>query len=342
MRRFILKTLWMLSPLFPIAALYFVFDPFCVVRDHEVFYNPADSVWVNLNADYVATCTYDHMYPSKHYDAVIFGNSRSRYYRVEDWKKHLPEGRSTYHFDAHNESLYALMRKVQYIENEEHPLKNALVVIDKFVLEQDKAATPHMNYISPQLEGNTLPARLGFQMASFRAWFNPKFIFAYLDTRIYHKLRPYMVKDGTMMKTYPYDMGTNEEYLAKEEARIAAGTYYDEPGVKKAFSIILHIGETAHPVVKDKQREELQTIRDAFKRLGTDYHIIISPTYIQERLNPADVDALKEIFGAEKVHDFSGKNEISSDMHNFYEPHHYRPCAARRIMDEIYGNTNAQ
>ena len=145
MRRFVLKTLWMLSPLFPIAALYFVFDPFCVVREHEVFYNPADSVWVNLNADYVATCTYDRMYPSKHYDAVIFGNSRSRYYRVEDWKKHLPNGCSPYHFDAHNESLYALMRKVQYIESKGHKLKHALLVIDRFVLEQDKAATPHLN-----------------------------------------------------------------------------------------------------------------------------------------------------------------------------------------------------
>ena len=342
MRRFVLKTLWILSPLLPIAALYFVFDPFCVVREHEVFFNPADSVWVSLNADHVSTCTYDRMYPSQHYDAIIFGNSRSRYYLVEDWKKFLPQGCSPYHFDAHNESLYALMRKVEYIEREGHPIRYALVVIDNKVLEQDKAATPHMNYISPQLEGNTLAARIGFQMAFFKAWFNPKFIFAYFDTRLYHKMRPYMVKDATMMKTYPYDPKTNEEYMANEELRIAAGTYYDEPDIKKAFSRTLHAEEVLSPVIKDSQLQQLQTIRAVFDRLGTDYHIIVSPIYIQERMNPADIRALKDIFGDNRVHDYSGKNNISSDIHNFYEPYHYRPCAALRIMEDIYTGSKAR
>ena len=98
MRRFILKTLWALSPLLPLAALYYALDPFRVVWHHEVFYDPDDSVWVNLNADYVATCTYDRRYAEEHYDAFIFGNSRSRYYPVADWRQHLPEGRHPYHW----------------------------------------------------------------------------------------------------------------------------------------------------------------------------------------------------------------------------------------------------
>lgn len=336
MRRFILKTLWALSPLLPLAALYYALDPFRVVWHHEVFYDPDDSVWVNLNADYVATCTYDQRYAEEHYDAFIFGNSRSRYYPVADWRQHLPEGRHPYHFDAHSESLYAMTRKVEYIERQGRPLRDALLIIDRTLLEQDKAATPHLNHISPQLEGNTLAARVAFQTASLKAWFSPKFMLSYIDAQLFNTLRPYMVHAATMMKPYPYDPHTNEETMADEEARIAAGTYYDEPDIQRCFMKPQRPGAIDEAVIGQPERDLLLRMRDVFRRKGTDYHVVVSPLYDQVRLNPSDLAALEDIFGTSRVHDYSGVNAITADRHNYYEPYHYRPTVARHIMQEIY------
>ncbi|MBR1593846.1 MAG: hypothetical protein IJ659_03650 [Alloprevotella sp.] len=335
-KRFCGRTMLALLPIFLLAALYLVCDPFRVLRDYDSFYDPADSVWVNLNADYVATCTYDRQYDSLRYDAIIFGNSRSRYYQTEDWLRHLPKGSCPFHYDAHNESLYALLRKVEYIERKGRPLRHALVVLDKALLEQDKAATPHLNYISPQLEGNTLRARMGFQAAFFKAWFSPKFIYTYLDARLSGKMRPYMAQSLYVMRPYAYNPLTNEEYMENEEARIAAGTYYEEADIIRCFKGKQHPGETSPTALSEKGREELQKLAEAFHRMGTDVRVVVSPLYDQIRLNPEDVAALQKAFGADRVHDFSGTNAFTSDKHNFYEPFHYRPVCARQIMDCIY------
>ena len=77
-------------------------------------------------------------------------------------------------------------------------------------------------------------------------------------------------------------------------------------------------------------------MRDVFRRKGTNCHVVVSPLYDQVRLNPSDLAALEDIFGAERVHDYSGVNAITADRHNYYEPYHYRPTVARHIMQEIY------
>ncbi len=66
------------------------------------------------------------------------------------------------------------------------------------------------------------------------------------------------------------------------------------------------------------------------------YKIILSPLYSQVKLNEKDIKALCDIFGKENVFDFSGINDITNNMYNYYESYHYRPEVAKLMMDSIY------
>lgn len=58
LRKFILRTLFLLTPFFLYVVLYVVCDPFKVLRSYASFYDNAALAWVNLNADYVSTIIY--------------------------------------------------------------------------------------------------------------------------------------------------------------------------------------------------------------------------------------------------------------------------------------------
>ena len=53
-------------------------------------------------------------------------------------------------------------------------------------------------------------------------------------------------------------------------------------------------------------------------------------------MNPADVEQLKNIFGAKIVYDFSGINQYTYDIRNYYDGSHYRPCLGQKLLDRVY------
>jgi hypothetical protein len=105
-------------------------------------------------------------------------------------------------------------------------------------------------------------------------------------------------------------------------------------------AIFYHRDETAKSyqpaVIKDVQLTYLKEIRRILAANGTNYKIIISPLYDQKYISPDDLVRLKEVFGPDNVYDYSGINDITRDIHNYYETSHFRPHVARRIMAEIY------
>jgi hypothetical protein len=89
-------------------------------------------------------------------------------------------------------------------------------------------------------------------------------------------------------------------------------------------------------VLREKQINLLQEIKWICRKHDTDVKIIISPDYLQVNINPADVKTLKRFFGKRNVFDFTGINEYTEDIHNYYEPGHYRPALGKRLMEKIY------
>ena len=90
------------------------------------------------------------------------------------------------------------------------------------------------------------------------------------------------------------------------------------------------------PVIGVKQRDALKQLHTLLMNGNTDYRIVISPLYNQIALNPQDVKCLKEIFGEDKVFDFSGVNKYTNEVTNYYEVSHYRPKLCNIILKQIY------
>jgi len=92
----------------------------------------------------------------------------------------------------------------------------------------------------------------------------------------------------------------------------------------------------APAAVGAEQLRQLEAMRAILRRHRARYQVVLSPLYSQEAANPADVAALKRVFGAPYVHDFSGVNRFTQAPGNHYEAYHYRPVLGRQLLRLVY------
>jgi len=93
MKRFIKRLLkfsvFLIIPFLALLVLYVKMDPFKVIKSYDSFYDANKNVWVALNKDFVSTTTFIKNSKHTNYNSFIFGNSRSVFYQIDDWKKYL-------------------------------------------------------------------------------------------------------------------------------------------------------------------------------------------------------------------------------------------------------------
>lgn len=342
MRQFIINSfrfsLIGLIPLLLLLSLYMYFDPFKVIYTYDSFYNSNEKGYVGMNKGHISTSTFinNGKKNKDKYDSFIFGNSRSIYYQIADWKTHLAPNSHCFHFDASTESLWALNKKIEFLDNQGVQIKNALVILDYSILVQDQPQKGHLFETSPILVGNQ--NLIDFHSTFFKAFITPKFLFAYFDFKISGQVKPYM-KNNFLLDDRPmnYEPSTNEESYDYYESLIKINQYYT-PERMSVFNLRDSVQSYSPLAIKANQKTIFDTIQSIFKKQHTKVKIVISPLYDQIKLNEKDVRYLKMLFGKQNVFDFSGINPITKDYKNYYENSHYRPHVTRKIMDEIYKN----
>ncbi|HEX2618393.1 MAG TPA: hypothetical protein VHL57_12675 [Flavobacteriales bacterium] len=332
MRSFCLRCLLFLSPLLVLVVLYFVCDPFRVLYPHV----EDGSSWIVVrNKDVYSTQRYIAGRAEHHYDAFIFGSSRTLAYRVKDWRTHLPADRHPFVFDAHGESLYGIDAKVRYIDRAGDPLRDALVVIEpRTTFAPMRNKTEQMNIKHPALTGES---RLAFHKVFIRAWFTKLFFWKYLDYQLFHVHRPYMDDLLTFSGNNAFDPVTAERLMPIEEEIVRDPDAYYARRAKDFYARDTTVQHYAPRSIKPEHEAALREIRRVFAAKGTDFRIIISPTYDQLAIDRNDLALLQAIFGADRVFDRSGINDITRDKRNYIESSHYRFHVGRRILNEIYG-----
>lgn len=332
--KFLTRTLYTLLPFIPLIMMYLYFDPFRVVRDYPSFYEDGQPFTVALDRDYVSTATFDRYYSDYTHDSFIFGNSRSIFYEVKDWKRYIGDSASCYHFDASGEALYALHKKVIYLDKRGVDIRNVLLVLDNGTLYKTTPHSGHLYFLSPQLVDykNAMKFHAEFLHTFLRA----NFMAAYLDYKISGQIKPYMKREGYLDdRICSYDLPSNEMRFADFERQIAEGKFYTEEKIahfRKRDTVQRH----SPAVIKAPQLKLLTEISEIFKKHDTDCRVIISPLYDQVKFNADDLASLKTLFGEDRVFDFSGINYITNDYHNYYEGSHYRPTVGAEIMRVIY------
>ena len=333
MKKFIRKTILFFLPFAFLAVLYFILDPFKVLYKYDSYFNYSVNGVVFLNTNYVSTTNFDNYYEKYHYNSFIFGNSRGWFFEISDWKKHIGS-EPAYHFTTGGESLYAIHKKVLYLDKKGVDLKNALLVLDHEILAQDGPKNGHLGVMAPQLEDNQ--NWFQFHLASLKGFFNISFMYAYIDFIVSGRVKTYMDRNKLLdNRPFRYNYKTNQISFAHYERLINNNNYYNEERMKVFYE---RENKTSYsPVsIAENQKIMLFEIREILKKHETNYKIILSPIYSQELLAEEDLAYLKLLFGDKNVFNFSGKNTFTEDYQNYYESDHYRPHVAKEILEIIY------
>ena len=334
MKKFLKYSLLFILPLILYLVEYVICDPFKVIRHYDNYYLEKGSGSVNRN--FVSTMNYLNKNDLYHYDSFIFGNSRSLFYMIEDWKDHIDSNSICYHFSESGGSINGLYYKVRLIDENGGKLNNALFVIDRDLLanlEQDGRLfimPPVLNYNKNIVQ---------FHKEHLLAWFDFKFWLLWTEYRITGVYRQEMndyLAIGTNYKYY--NPITNEEPRIVQDSLISIGEYYNEERIAEFETAQQFSDSISPPYLNDIKIKSLMEMHSILERQHTKYRIIISPMYNQIKLNPSDYQILCMVFGKDNVFDFSGVSKWSGDYHNYYETSHYLPNVAAQVMDSVYSN----
>jgi hypothetical protein len=335
MKSFLLRILVFSLPIVALGMFYLVEDPFKVIHEYSNYRPFGQALTVPLNQGMVSTSVFKQNQGSAHYNAFIFGSSRSMFYQASDWKRHLPSDARVFHFDASSETIEGIAHKLDYVVKSGCKVHHALVVIDGNTFESKQLFNEHLFMEDPRLV--RYRNLVEFQSAHWMAFLDRGFFKAYADYRITGQAKPYMSAKGVLdNRPFVYDSISNELRYEYFEALIASGEYYTEDRMKPFYK---RDGKFrfASPVITAESEVLLTAMAKQFSSMQTEYFIVISPLYNQIKMNASDVIKLKQIFGEQRVYDFSGVNRFTKDYSHYYERSHYRPFVAAMVLDSIYG-----
>jgi hypothetical protein len=340
MKQFLIQICKFLS--LPAAVLslllgtYLYYDPFKVVYNYDTYYTSGEPRYIALNNDYIAVEMFLNQYATHQYNSFIIGNSRSRFYQMDTWGPLIGSDKC-FHFDASNETLFGIEKKIEFLHQQGTDIKNVLLVIDHSTLTKVNNSEGHLYIKHPLL---TKQNSREFHLEFFRSYCSFDFLSSFwrLDTAA---IRKEYTEQGILSNYSPMDYNPkyNETKLSifEEVIKNDPQRYYS-PTKMTAFYQRDTAQQYAPQVIKKQQLALLENIRNILRAHKTNVNVVISPLYDQINLNPKDVAILQDIFGADHVFDFSGINAWTSDYRNYYEVSHYRPHIADSIMRRVYRN----
>ncbi|MEQ3664827.1 MULTISPECIES: hypothetical protein [unclassified Olleya] len=331
MKIFLKKLAFFFIPIILYVIIVLSLDIFKIFKDYNNYYNQDITT---LNRTYVSTKIFQKNKDSVNYDSFIFGSSRSQAFKTPIWKHYLPEKSVPFHYDAHSEDLYGIYKKLEFLDDVNSPINHALIIIDRAVLSGTIKRLNHL-YINP-VEFNDV-SKYEFYSSFILANLNPRFMMAYADFYCFKTYRNYM-KNYVRMDKYP-DTFTpiyNDSYygLAKEIKEDSLG-YYNK---LKQQGVFYQRPQESNITLEKTKREIdlLNKIKSIFNKHDTNYKIVVSPLYDQIPMEEEQLVLLYSIFDKDKVFDFSGKNNLTEPISNYFESSHYKPNVAKIILDSIY------
>ncbi len=333
MNKFILKLLLFIIPFITALLSLIYIDTFRLFRSYDSYYK--DNI-VTLNRGLVTARTYSKYRDKEKYNSFIFGSSRSLAFKCQEWVKYLKNDATPFHFDGSGDGIYAVSKKVQFIEEQGDSIKNALLIIDRDFLISTKNNEGHIFILPPEISKES---KLIYYFTFFRAQIYFKFLIAYIDYSMFKTQRDYM---GVLLRTdeyphkindincdmwYSYDVHIKKDSLKYYNQLIDKGVFYNRPILKHDSCDI------TNPEIS-----QLKQIKELFIRHNTKYIIVISPVYDMIHMEKEQLKLLYQIFGEENVYNFSGKNKFTEHISNYYDESHYKPPVANEILKIIYSD----
>lgn len=327
LRKFSIKLCLFLSPLIVIIIGYFITDPFKIIRTYEAY---PDNFAKSLNRDRISTQIFLNNNQEFNYKSFIFGSSRSSVFYAREWGKHINDA-TPYHFDASCETISGVATKLKFIEAKGNKIDNALFVFDRslFNYEQDTLGSVFVqDYRVSGLDW------WKYHTIFVNTYFSKGFFVAFYDNLITGNFRNYM-RQFLEFRKINYTPIVNDFIFTSyiEQIKKDSVGYYNQPDF---FYKRNKKKNLQPPAIKAYQLKYLAMIKESLKKNNTKFKIVLGPTYDQHYFNQQDLQMLVKYFGKENIYDFSGINEYTENVANYYEIYHYKPTVANDIMNKIY------
>lgn len=333
MKRFVLLSLLAVLPVLLLVAFYIMRDPFQVVKPYEgKLHQSSDSLALTTNWGYVTVESFKYFNPQGHYDSFIFGSSLSGYYQVKDWKRYLPEDARPFHFNASRETLHGILNKLNWLVARGVKINNALLVIEDEMLTRRPLDSDVLFVQHPETAPGV--SDWHFQQLYFNTYRRPVLV-AYL-------LFPGLMADRVLEEGYATtdisdrNESINEGYYAWADSVIAVNP--DEFFTPEHVS--LYTRPTKLMPCQSKITSEVSSllwnIMNVLRNQEADYQIIIPPHYGYEAMDSRDLYKMEQIFGADRVHDYSHDAEMGNNVRHYYDDRHLVAQDCARLMDSAY------
>ncbi|GAB2621107.1 hypothetical protein GCM10027035_16710 [Emticicia sediminis] len=327
LRKFSIKLCLFLSPLIVLLIGYLITDPFKIIRTYEAY---PDNFAKSLNRDRISTQIFLNNNQQFKYKSFIFGSSRSSVFYAREWGKHINDA-NPYHFDASCETISGVATKLKFIEEKGNKIDNVLFVFDRslFNYEQDTLGSVFVqDYRVSGLDW------WKYHTIFVNTYFSKGFFIAFYDNLITGNFRNYM-RQFLEFRRINYTPVVNDFIFTSyiEQIKKDSVSYYNQPNFfyKRSKEKNLPL-----PAIKAYQLKYLAMIKESLKKNNTKFKIVLGPTYDQHYFNQQDLQTLIKYFGKENIYDFSGINEYTENIANYYEIYHYKPSVANDIMNKIY------
>ena len=235
-------------------------------------------------------------------------------------------------FDASMESIYGIYTKIKFLDSLNVPMKNVLIIICRDeTFNHSENHEGHLYIKHPSVSGESA---MTFQSQFFKAYLSPKFLFNFYYYVFSGKYESFM-SGYIEHRKMAYDTITNQLRIIDQETEITENPakYYR----KRSQLFYTRKAEQVDSVqrINSKQLFMLQEIKRILEKHLTNYKIVISPLYEQVKFSGPDQNILNTIF-RKNLYDFSGKNQFTELITNYYETSHYRPNVGDSIFEIIY------
>ncbi|MGR3809408.1 hypothetical protein [Jiulongibacter sp. NS-SX5] len=322
------------SPVWLLAISYFVFDPFHVLRHYEAY---PDNYLKSYNRNRISTQIFLNNNEAQEYSSFVFGSSRSSVFYTNDWSKYIQDP-TPYHFDASNEDITGIYQKLSFINAQGNNIKNALLIFDGETfdpyVDHDESIIHLRDW---RLSGQN---RFLYHLQFFKAFFKEQYFIKYFDTLLNKRYKAYMY--GSFENKHMIYTPVNNDFIFQgyidqiKEDSIAyynRDLFYTRNQEEVTLNALIDSTQTENGL---SEIEMLEAIKGIFDKHETSFKIVFGPNYDQKKVNQDDLLAVKTVFGSDNVYDFTGVNELTEPLSNYYEIYHYKPVVARKILKQIY------
>ena len=330
------KTSLLATPFIFLLTIYFVKDPYMVLREYEDYDHP---VLNQQNIGYIMWHKFLKYNPEKHYDSFIMGASATLAFTCDEWNKHIKC--SPIRTISFNEGLYNNYARMKALdEMKGQKIKNVLIITDSKLLPITEPQEGVSYDIGPNINGISW---FKFHTNYIKSFLVADFFVPYLRylfTGYYDKGSNAIINNR--VKTLEKYTNDAAEVKVIENLIAQKGFQFFFKKNKEKFEHALNLKPKMLPPRLGKpQINILKALKQLANKHKTNLKLVIAPRLNKDYINDKDFALLQQILGKENV--FSYEVNVHKELNkieNFYEPDHFRESIGQYILNDIYGNAH--